>query len=99
MSAISETNVVIKDGADALKEFSTPALLKKSTPALNAPANPNAVMVQVDTGASQPTATGNTDTKLPDVKELPLTGMNPEIFLIIAALIALAIVTFRRKRV
>jgi hypothetical protein len=84
VSAISESNVVIKDGADALREFSTPALLKKSTPEFNAPANPNAVMVKTDTGMNQPTATGKIDTKVPEPKELPLTGMNPTIFLLIA---------------
>jgi hypothetical protein len=44
LSAISEGGVVIKEGADASKEFTTPIPLKKSILTFNAPANPNAAI-------------------------------------------------------
>jgi hypothetical protein len=40
--------VIIKDGADALKEFSAPTPLKKSAVVFNAPSNP-AVATATDT--------------------------------------------------
>lgn len=98
MSAISEGGVVIKEGADALKEFTAPAPLKKSLVTFNAPSNPNAVIAVVATG-STPTATASgkaSTTPTTDVKELPLTGMNPIIFLIIAGGLALLLIS-RRK--
>lgn len=95
VSAISQSGVVIKDGADALYEFSTSSTLKRSTPILNAPANPNAVIVTTKTG-SENTLTG-TNAEKQQIEELPLTGMNPALFLLIALLIAFWIVSLRKK--
>ncbi len=96
ISAISDGWVIIKDGADGLKEFTTPVNLARFAPeiVLNAPSNPNAVIIA---------GTGNTVTK--EVKpspsetteELPLTGVDSTIFIIIAAIIGLFVILRRRQ--
>lgn len=108
ISAISQEGVIIKDGADALKEFTTPADLKKYAPVLNAPSNPNAVLV--NTGSSTTTATATTITpvisptsngKSPagTAEELPPTGTSSTLIVIAAALLALVMVFLRRRAV
>lgn len=101
LSAISEGGVVIKEGADASKEFTTPIPLKKSILTFNAPANPNAAIASTGSApaveALPVTASGKEAAKTePTAKELPLTGMNPILFLIIAWGLALAFIV-RRK--
>ncbi len=102
VSAISESGVVIKEWSDALKEFTAPTPLKSSIVVFNAPSNPNAV---VATGASMVPSTSSswatgTGTKVTTpskaATELPLTGMNPLLFLIIAGGLAFVLL-FRRK--
>jgi hypothetical protein len=87
VSAISDTAVIIRDGADALKEFTTPVPLKSSTPITF-----NAAASKTTTVSKSPDSTSTTlasaDSKKPVIsnttQELPLTGMNPFIFMIIA---------------
>lgn len=103
ISAISDAGIIIKDGADGIKEFTTPTTLKKYSLTLSAPTNPTAVMA---TGAK--VATGSTGAVLPkptDVKvtpsettkELPLTGVDSTLFVIVAAVLALFIISRRRR--
>jgi methionine-rich copper-binding protein CopC len=106
ISAISEDGVVIKDGAQAIKEFSPTVPLKKSLlTTFNAPPNPNAVTVketpQKNIGSSnvinQVIPTKN------EVKwgnqELPLTWMNPILFVILASITALWVLLFKRVKI
>lgn len=86
VSAIGQSGAVITDGALALRDFITPVPLKKYEIEMNAPSNPNAVLVQSATWVSSAsglpnlrpvnTATGK-EQAIPPSKELPLTGMNP----------------------
>lgn len=102
LSAISEGGVVIKEGADATKEFTTPVPLKKSVITFNAPTNPNAVIATTGSSVTPTTPTttsaSGTKTEKPETnaKELPLTGMNPLFFLIIAGGLAFAFISRRR---
>lgn len=111
ISAISEDGVIIKDGADGIKEFSTPEDLKKyveETIELSAPANPNAVIVEAS-GSQTGEQTGGTvlpkpteptgENPLPSTtaEELPLTGVNSTIFLAVAGVLALIFVLRRRQ--
>ena len=57
ISAISEAGVIIKDGADGIKEFTTPVDLVIFAPELNAPSNPNAVMIDEVTATGVETET------------------------------------------
>jgi LPXTG-motif cell wall-anchored protein len=106
ISAISEDGVIIKDGADGLKEFNTPTDLKKyieEAITLNAPTNPNAVLV-ASTG-STPVTIAASGTSIPTpvtvspsetTEELPLTGMDSTIFIVIAAALGLILILRRR---
>ena len=98
IAGISKDGRAITDGALAIKDFITPVPLKKADITFNAPANPNAVSttstIIVATGMTtfgktggniptpQKTATGSTP--ITEAKELPLTGMNPFLLLILA---------------
>lgn len=99
-SAISESWVVIKEGADAVREFTTPTPLKKSVIVFNAPPNPNAVVAtgsKTNTGVSTTEKTwSGTASPSKTATELPLTGMNPLIFLLIAW--SLAFILVSRKK-
>lgn len=105
ISAISENGIIIKDGADALKEFTTPADLAEYMPPLelNAPTNPNAVIIANEsTGTVETTALPSVDTSetaspAESATELPLTGMDTSIFLAIAGVLALLFVLRRRQ--
>jgi LPXTG-motif cell wall-anchored protein len=98
--------VIIKDGADALKEFSAPTPLKKSAIVFNAPSNP-AATTATDTTTKTPAINTATITKVIETpkevntgvagEELPLTGMNSTILLLIAGFVALILLTLRRK--
>jgi hypothetical protein len=98
ISAISDNGVIIKDGADGLKEFTTqedlPKFITESTPEIefNAPTNPNAVMIE----SKKDTKTGSENPNLESVvqvnsvetvEELPLTGIDTTIFVIIAGVL------------
>lgn len=105
ISAISEDGIIIKDGADGIKEFTTPVDLKKYEEApivLNAPNNPNAVLVassgSTDTVASSGTNLPKPATVTPSetTDELPLTGMDSTIFIAIAAALGLILILRRR---
>lgn len=114
ISAISDEWVIIQDGADGIKEFTTAEILTKPEwdIELNAPSNPNAI--SIDTSEIQissntwdlstapesitvvePIAQGLTPKK---AEELPLTGIDSKIFIIIAWIIWLILV-FRRRQV
>lgn len=86
MSAISEGGVVIKEGADAIKEFTATAPLKKSLVVFNAPSNPNAAIAATGGSTSVPTQAASTGTTAVSATatELPLTGMNPLLLIILA---------------
>ena len=93
LSVVGKSGATISDGALALKDFITPIPLKKSAaPVLNAPSNPNAVMVNSGSvTATQSTlsvspstnGTGATEKNKETPSELPLTGMNPLILLLV----------------
>lgn len=100
LSAISEGGTVIKEWADAVKEFTVPIPLKKSLLTFNAPSNPSAVITNTGiqtTPAKEDTNSGKITTPEITVKELPLTGMNPIIFLVIASGLAFLLVSSRKK--
>ena len=90
-AAIGTSGSTIIDGAGALKEFVTPSPLKKANPVLNAAANPGAVLsnngIKATPDVTPPEAEEvpqavAVETPLP-TEELPLTGMNPLIFLVL----------------
>ncbi len=98
ISAISDNGVIIKDGADGLKEFTTQADLPKSVTEsspeieLNAPTNPNAVMIEskndTKTGSENPNPESVVQVNsVETVEELPLTGVDTTIFVIIAGIL------------
>jgi hypothetical protein len=108
ISAISDNGVIIKDGADGLKEFTTqedlPKFITESTPEIefNAPTNPNAVMIE----SKKDTKTGSENPNLESVvqvnsvetvEELPLTGIDTTIFVIIAGVLWLILIARRRQ--
>jgi len=109
ISAISENGIIIRDGADGLKEFVTPIELKRYEPIeLNAPNNPNAVMIDDPTPTQDTVINATTTTTTPVVpspqpspsetaEELPLTGMNSLLFIIIAVWLA-GVLLLRRKQ-
>lgn len=107
ISAISESGIIIKDGADGLKEFTTPTdLVQYVLPELNAPSNPNAVMVTPveSTGSEvatsmQPIETVTDSDMSPSetAEELPLTGVDSTLFLVIAAVLGWLLL-FRRRQ-
>ncbi len=90
VAAVAASWATITDGAQALKSFTTPQPIKKSAITLNAPANPSAVIAS--SSKDPETKTGTTQTKTLEPKkptptpteELPLTGMNPLWFLLLA---------------
>lgn len=88
-AAIGTSGSTIVDGAGALKEFVTPSPLKKATTVLNAPPNPTAVVAQDDPEETETPVEEDVpvepveETPVP-TEELPLTGMNPIIFLLFA---------------
>ena len=100
-AAISLAGATIIDGAGALREFVTPSPLKKSNPKLNAPANAWAVMASsgktvVSTPEKTPVILPPPMKKEPvPTEELPLTGMNPLFFLVLA--LPLAYIALRRQ--
>ena len=90
-AAIGTSGSTIIDGAGALKEFVTPSPLKKANLVLNAAANPGAVLsnngIKATPDGTPPDAEEvpqevAVETPLP-TEELPLTGMNPLIFLVL----------------
>lgn len=105
ISAISQEGVIIKDGADGLKEFTTPENLAKFAPVeLNAPTNPNAVIV-TGTGIEPKKVEVKTEVVPAEVKnpsetavELPLSWMDSTIFLLVASILALGLI-LRKKRI
>lgn len=104
ISAISESGIIIKDGADALKEFTTGIDLMQYAPIeLNAPTNPNAVIVDAaSTGATETNMLPKSETEeeispSETATELPLTGMDTSIFLAIAGVLALIFILRRRQ--
>lgn len=101
ISAISDEWVIIKDGADWLKEFTTPTDLARFAPAieLNAPTNPNAVIIATETMTwSVPDQVPTTTSSISETtEELPLTGIDSTIFVIIAGILWLILVIRRRQ--
>ena len=105
ISAISQEWVIIKDGADGLKEFTTPEDLAKFAPVeLNAPTNPNAVIV-TGTGIEVKKVEVKAEEVPAQVKnpsetavELPLSWMDSTIFFLLASILALGLI-LRKKRV
>ncbi len=97
-AAIGTSGSTIIDGAGALKEFVTPSPLKKAIPVLNAPTNPSAVLsddeIKVTPDEEDPVLTPDEETPVP-TEELPLTGMNPFIFLLLA--LPFAYIILRKK--
>jgi hypothetical protein len=102
-AAIGTSGSTIIDGAGALKEFVTPSPLTRATPLLNAPPNPAAVLVDEDNTVDTPKPITpkpvepeviQEETPVP-TEELPLTGMNPFLFLLVIFPIAYI---FLRKR-
>ncbi len=102
-AAIGTSGSTIIDGAGALKEFVTPSPLKKANPVLNAPANPGAVLSDNETKVTPDpvTSDGENSTIVPEeevpvpTEELPLTGMNPLIFLVL--ILPFAYIFLRKK--
>jgi hypothetical protein len=102
ISAISDVGIIIKDGADGVKEFTTPTTLKKYNLTLNAPTNPTAVMAtgsKVATGSTGVVLPKPTDVVTPSetTDELPLTGVDTTLFAVLALAIALFIISRRRR--
>ncbi len=105
ISAISDAGIIIKDGADGIKEFTTQTTLKKYSLTLSAPTNPTAVMAsgsKVGSGSTgtvlpKPNDVKKTPTPSETAKELPLTGVNSTLFVILAAAIALFVIARRRR--
>lgn len=101
-AAIGTSGSTIVDGAGALKEFVTPSPLKKANPVLNAPSNPTAVVAK-DPPVEAVTPTPDEEVPIEPVEEtpvpteeLPLTGMNPSIFLFLV--LPFAYILLRRKK-
>lgn len=104
LAVVGISGSTITDGASALKEFVTPSPLKKAIATLNAPANPNAVKA-VDTPPKKdtvgPSVKEDTPTEemieeeIVPTEELPLTGMNPLLFFLVA--LPLAYIFLRKK--
>ncbi len=111
ISALSDKWVTITEWTDALSEFQAPDPLKKSLVVFDAAPNPTATIVATeekpetmttDTAGSEttdsaPTTEDDATPPVPENSELPLTGMNPIIFIILSSLIALGIIL--RKKV
>jgi citrate lyase alpha subunit len=105
ISAISDAGIIIKDGADGIKEFTTPTTLKKYNLTLSAPTNSTAIMAsgsKVGTGSTGTTLPKTTDVKKEmkpseTTEELPLTGVNSTLFALFAAVIALFVIARRRR--
>lgn len=100
LAAVWVSGSTITDGASALKEFVTPSPLKKSEDTLNAPQNPNAATVKNDTPKITPVEEElppeeKIEEEIVPTEELPLTWMNPLIFLLIAFTVAFL---FLRKK-
>lgn len=107
VSAISDIGIIIKDGADGIKEFTTAENLKTWMPPLNAPTNTNAIKITSweagtsSTGTTLPKTSSGTEKKeslAETAKELPLSGMNSTLLIILAWFIAW-IFLLRRKHV
>ena len=82
IAAVGISGATITDGAQAVKDFVTTNPLKKSILTLNAPSNPKAVMAK--TGVTDTKVTLNPKPEMPvSIEELPLTGMNPFILLLL----------------
>lgn len=103
ISAISDGGIIIKDGADGLKEFTTPKDLARFAPeiVLNAPNNPNAVVITA-TGGENTQASSGVVTEEPKLvsetaEELPLTGIDTTLFVIIASVLAFILIVRRRQ--
>jgi hypothetical protein len=104
ISALSDKWVTITEGTDALSEFRAPDPLKKSLVVFDAAPNPTAATVVVteeepETVTTETAASESKDEETPPVpenSELPLTGMNPIIFIIISGILALGLI-LRKK--
>ncbi len=88
-AAIGTSGSTIVDGAGALKEFVTPSPLKKASTVFNAPPNPTAVVAQdgpeeTETPVEEDIPVEPVEETPVPTEELPLTGMNPIIFLLFA---------------
>ena len=99
IAAVGISGATITNGAQAIKDFVTPSPLKKSVVTLSAPTNPTAVMTKtgstnVKKDTSLPLYTPKKDTPTP-TEELPLTGMNP--FLLLVIVLPLAYFLLRRR--
>lgn len=105
ISSLSDKWVTITEGTDALSEFTAPDPLKQSLVVFNAPPNPTATTTESTvepevvetTEVAAETTTASDEPPTPESNELPLTGMNPTFFLIISALLALVIITLKKK--
>ncbi len=98
IAAISLSWATVTDGANALKDFVTPIPLKKAVKSFNAPANPSAVLTETPVKPVVPTSTPTTEKEdeiLVPTEELPLTGMNPLLLLII--IFPVAYIFLRKK--
>ncbi len=107
VSAVGDDGSVIRDGALALKDFVTPSPLPVYVAILSAAPNPNAVLVKTGSETPQPVLTTKEiptvtppvvvkkDPKV-EIKELPLTGMNPLFLLIV--IFPLVLFILRKKK-
>ncbi len=107
ISALSDKWVTITEGTDALSEFAAPKPLKQSLVVFNAPANPSATVAEDTTPEPETTDVSASTTEIdtpvateappvPENSELPLTGTNPALFLILSGVLAL-ILLLKRK--
>lgn len=81
VSAVGESGSVIRDWALALRDFVTPVPLKQYEIVVNAPPNPNAVIVgSVETGSVVDTTVQNTNSTIASSSGAPAsTGANVQI--------------------
>ncbi|MBC7503397.1 LPXTG cell wall anchor domain-containing protein [Candidatus Gracilibacteria bacterium] len=104
-SALSTTDMTIKAGIDSIREFAVPVTVKGAV--LNAPTNPNAVIVATGTSISpKPTMTQSGTVKSTatgamvisqDTKSLPATGTPTTVLILLAAVSALALLLMRKR--
>jgi hypothetical protein len=104
ISAISDAGIIIKDGADGIKEFTTATTLKKYSLTLSAPTNPTAIMTVASKSGTLSSGTTmkpvSAKKEIPPSEtttELPLTGVDSTLFMILAGAIALFIIARRRR--
>ncbi len=99
-SALSSTDMTINAGIDSIREFAVPVNI--SGVSLNAPSNPNAVIVptgKTTTPKATMTSTGSATgaTILQNTEALPATGTPTVILIILAAISALTLLLVRKR--